>query len=63
MRFYDLQSSKKAYQEILYNFEKLLNIFEREKFSVTFAENKEEIFEKFYLVQYFIISEIDSKSF
>ena len=48
--FYDLRSSKKALNEISYNFEKLLNIFEKGKFSVMFANSANEIFEKFCLI-------------
>jgi hypothetical protein len=45
-----MRCSKKAFNEITYNFEKLLNEFEKGKFSVSFENDKKEIFEKFYLV-------------
>jgi hypothetical protein len=50
VKFYDIRSTKKASNEISYNFEKLLNIFEKGKFSVVFSNSASEIFDKFYLM-------------
>ena len=50
MKFFDLRASKKALKEITYNYDKLLNVYEKEKFSVMFENNKAEVYENFYLV-------------
>lgn len=49
VKFFDLRSSKKALNELTFNFTKLSNFFDKNKYSVEFEKNHKEIFEKFYL--------------
>lgn len=51
MNFFDIRAAKKAFNEISYNYEKLLNTFEKGKFSIKFdEENNFENLNKFFLI-------------
>ena len=51
--YYDIRSAKKAYNEISFNFEKLLN-YRTEQYTLTYSKNKTEFYEKFYIVNYIL---------
>ncbi len=47
--YFDIRSAKKAFNEISFNFEKLLN-YQTDKYSLSYVKNKKEFYEKFLLV-------------
>ena len=52
--YYDTRSAKRAYNEISFNFEKLLN-YQTDKYSLSYVKNKKEFYERFLLVMSVLI--------